>query len=426
VSQAFVKTKASFLEAGLPCASLSAECQRDNNARQRPPQNRLHIWWARRPPTICRAAILTSLLPHDLQLDESVLPPLVDEPTAEDLDNLPPKLQPHRNFFERLISEVMPTPLTPEHENFLRAMGIIGDTNTAYRRIASAQEYLISGRPIQMPVEWGYRHLPAFGVSPSEALLNALISHMREAHGLAEHDDIVLLDSMAGGGSIPLEGVRYGLKVYANELNAVASLILKATIEYPARYGRRLLDKLTQLSEEISDQIGRRLSLYFYHQSPIEWWPECEMESRQKFYARTIVKRQPAGNERIQAMLWCRTAPCSRCNLNIPLSTNFLLVSKKGKPEESIAAFPVVPARSEGNNCTFHIVPRAEWQDCVWPRPGFERWDPRGTPTFKDCKAICPRCGQIMDGETVKTIARSREGDWQRRCMRFALKFRSN
>ena len=40
----------SFLEAGLPVASLSAECQRDNNARQRPPQNRLHIGWARRTP----------------------------------------------------------------------------------------------------------------------------------------------------------------------------------------------------------------------------------------------------------------------------------------------------------------------------------------------------------------------------------------
>ncbi len=72
--------------------------------------------------------------------------------------------------------------------------------------------------------------------------------------------------------------------------------------------------------------------------------------------------------------------------------------------------FPVVPSRGEGNDCTFRIVPRAEWQDCIWPRPGFESWDPRGTPTFKDGKAICPRCGQIMDGEAVKTIARSREG----------------
>jgi putative DNA methylase len=410
VSRAFVKAKPSFLEAGLPCASLSAECQRDNNARQRPPQNQLHIWWARRPPTICRAAILAALLPYDLQLDESVLPPMVDEPTAEDLDNLPPKLQPHRGFFERLLSGVRATPLTQEHQHFVRAMGIIGDAHTAYRRIAAAQEYLVSGRPIQMPVEWGYGHLPAFGVSPSEALLHALISHVRDLCGIAEDGDVILLDSMAGGGSIPLEGLRYGLKVYANELNAVGSLILKATIEYPARYGRCLLDKLTQLSEEIADQIGRRLSLCFYHQSPGEWWPECEVEARQTFKAKAIRKREPAGNERIQATLWCRTVPCARCDLNIPLSTNFLMVSKKGKPEASIATFPVVPARGEGNDCTFRIVPRAEWQDCVWPRPGFETWDPRGTPTFKDGKAICPRCGQIMDGEVVKTIARSREG----------------
>jgi len=60
VTERYIKTKPSFLEAGLPCASLSAESQRDNNARQRPPQNRLHIWWARRPPTVCRAAILAA------------------------------------------------------------------------------------------------------------------------------------------------------------------------------------------------------------------------------------------------------------------------------------------------------------------------------------------------------------------------------
>ena len=39
----FIKTKPSLMEAGLPCSSLSAECQRNNNARQRPPQNRLHM-----------------------------------------------------------------------------------------------------------------------------------------------------------------------------------------------------------------------------------------------------------------------------------------------------------------------------------------------------------------------------------------------
>ena len=211
MSQAFVKTKPSFLEAGLPCASLSAECQRDNNARQRPPQNRLHIWWARRPPTICRAAILAALLPHDLQLDESVLPPPVDEPTAEDLDNLPPKLRPHRSFFERLLSEVRPTPLTQEHETFLRALGITADAAAAYKRMALRDEQSGRGPKILLPDALVYQHPPAFAISPSSELMHELLRICREVMQTG-NDPIVVLDSIAGGGAIPLEAIRYGLQ----------------------------------------------------------------------------------------------------------------------------------------------------------------------------------------------------------------------
>src|SRR5438093_759520 len=157
MSQKFQKTKPSFLEAGLPCASLSAECQRDNNARQRPPQNRLHIWWARRPPTICRAAILAGLLSHDLQLDESVLPPTVDEPSIEDLEDLPPKLQDHRAFFEQLLAEVGSVPLPLSHNWFLRSLGILGDADRAWRRLARA-EGANDGKDIILGSIWGYRH----------------------------------------------------------------------------------------------------------------------------------------------------------------------------------------------------------------------------------------------------------------------------
>ena len=394
MSERFQKTRPSFLEAGLPCAALSAESQRDNNARQRPPQNRLHIWWARRTPTVCRAAILAGLLPYDMQLDASVLPPMVDEPSVEDLEDLPPKLQEHRAFFKRLLNEVKPTQLTTEHEDFLRAMEITGDA-AAYRRIAFAKEYLVNGKTVQMPVAWGYTHVPAFTSSPSDALLDALTSQTRELCGLAKGEEVVLLDSMAGGGVIPLEGVRYGLKVYANDLNPVSALVLKATIEYPAHYGRTILPMLSRLSKEVAEQAGHRLKPFFHHEAPNEWWPTYEPEVRQKFTARTIVKHEPAGSERIQATLWLRTVPCPKCDLNIPISTNFLIVSKKGKPEASIAAFPMVPRYGQSSDCTFSIVPRAEWKDCIWPRPGFERWDPRDTPTFKDGRALCPRCGQL-------------------------------
>ena len=177
-------------------------------------------------------------------------------------------------------------------------------------------------------------------------------------------------------------GVRYGLKVYANDLNPVSALALKATIGYPAQHGRTLLPMLNRLSSEVAEQAGGRQP-FFHHEAPEEWWPAYAAEVRQKFRARTIVNHEPAGNERIQATLWLRTVPCSKCELKIPISTNFLIVSKKGKPEASLAAFPVVPAYGQSNECTFRIVPRVEWQDCLWPRPGFERWDPRETPTFR-------------------------------------------
>src|SRR5262249_16808034 len=51
----------------------------------------------------------------------------------------------------------------------------------------------------------------------------------------------------------------------------------------------------------------------------------------------------------------------------------------------------------------------SEWKHCKWPHPEFDKWDPRETPTFQDGKAICPRCGQVMDSDEVKSVAKSRE-----------------
>jgi adenine-specific DNA methylase len=201
MTQRFIKTKPSFLEAGLPCASLSAECQRDNNARQRPPQNRLHIWWARRPPTICRVAILSALLPHDVRFEPALLLPVVEEPSSADLDALPAKMRPHRAFFERLLNEVEPTPLTPAHGELLRVLGLTGDASRAYRRMALREEYLIGNRPILLPMEWTYRHPPAFSLTPSKGLIAELLRRMRHYLNLTPGETPVLLDFMAGGGS---------------------------------------------------------------------------------------------------------------------------------------------------------------------------------------------------------------------------------
>jgi adenine-specific DNA methylase len=255
--------KPSLLEAGLPCASLSAECQRDNNARQRPPQNRLHIWWARRPPTVCRAAILGALLPHDLEIADDLLPAIIPEPTGDDLENLPRRLDHNREVLKRILLETKQTHSTKSHQTFLRTLGITGDAAAAQARMALRDELSLGGERIELPNALVYRHEPAFAVSPSVSLLEAEVSKAREL--LGEQDrDIVVLDSMAGGGTIPLEGVRYGFKVHCNELNPVASVTLKATLEYPSRYGSGLTGSILKYSEIIAKCSRERLEGFFY------------------------------------------------------------------------------------------------------------------------------------------------------------------
>ena len=398
MSERFQKTKPSFLEAGLPCASLSAECQADNDARQRPPQNRLHIWWARRPPTICRVAVLSGLLPYDADLrthSTAVFDPPVQE---EDLASLTGKEREHLEFYRSLVQRILPSDLPKEHSQLLLALRVFGDPARfdAHRLEAKKKgvglpkvfsKYLSSNRDQSVPQD--------------------LILHLRqiwqESLALADDETPVLLDCMAGGGTIPLEGVRYGLKVFANELNPVAAIILKATLEYPARFGRTLSRHITDSARLVADRLRTRLARFFPFPPVDEWWTDVEDEARAKYAAKAVIQIEPDTfhEQRKNTYLWTRTVPCSRCGLRIPLSTNFTLKTK-GKPATHMAAFPVVPQQGQSDYCSFRIVRRAEWKDCAWPRPGFEHWDPRDTPTCKDGQAICPRCGHLMSGEEVK------------------------
>ncbi len=72
------------------------------------------------------------------------------------------------------------------------------------------------------------------GLTGSELLERAQQRILRDNGGQPPS----LLDPFAGGGAIPLEGLRLGCEVEASDLNPVAVLILKGTLEYPQRYGQ--------------------------------------------------------------------------------------------------------------------------------------------------------------------------------------------
>jgi adenine-specific DNA methylase len=75
--------------------------------------------------------------------------------------------------------------------------------------------------------------------------------------------EIIVVDPMAGGGSIPLESLRLGFRTIAVEYNPVAYLILKATLEYPAKYGIKLYEAVRVEVEKLLEWARKELSQYY-------------------------------------------------------------------------------------------------------------------------------------------------------------------
>ena len=68
-----------------------------------------------------------------------------------------------------------------------------------------------------------------------------------------------MLDPTAGGGSIPFEALRLGQNVIANELNPVATTILYATLDYPARFGAELTQEIQRWGRRLLGHLDREL-----------------------------------------------------------------------------------------------------------------------------------------------------------------------
>jgi len=212
-----------LIERWLPIAEIGAESQRERGASSAlPPLYFLHVWWARRPLTVSRAAILASILPAWR----------ADWP-ADLLERFPSE-ESYRAWFMRLL-------------------GIQGDPVAARRILAWARQ---TGSFV--PNVYSYPR--AFSVNPSEDDLSTLRNLLRWSWGT---DTLAVLDPTAGGGSIPFESLRYGFTTYANELNPVANVILEATLDFPALFGPEFAAVIQRWGGELSRRVRDRMGRYF-------------------------------------------------------------------------------------------------------------------------------------------------------------------
>ena len=179
-------------------------------------------------------------------------------------------------------------PTEEEYWDWVRQqLGIRGDPVAARRRLQAARE-------AGLRLAQGYEGPRAFTLTPDRENFEFQQRLLRYAWG---SEDVAVADPMAGGGSIPFEALRFGYRTFANELNPVAAVILKATLEYPARFGTPLAHEIKKWGTLWAERVRKRLEPFF----PLK------------------------PRESIQAYLFARTVACPETGKPVPLSPNWWL-----------------------------------------------------------------------------------------------------
>lgn len=113
----------------------------------------------------------------------------------------------------------------------------------------------------------------------------------------------LLIDTFAGGGAIPLEGLRVGADVFSGELNSVAAFYNKILLEYVPKYRNKLIPELEKWYRWIKKKAKNELT---------EYYPNDKDGSVPVAY------------------LWARTINCEGpgCGVEIPLLRSLKLTRK--------------------------------------------------------------------------------------------------
>jgi adenine-specific DNA methylase len=430
-------TAKKLIEVALPIKEISAESVRDKSIRHGHIST-LHLWWARRPLPVCRAVVFASLVPDPL---DPHCPPAFreavalllgrDENTKQDpyrpYDDIPwtPPVDPMEDnlrnrlqmfigkFSDQYCRDVKAGKVTaakdmldanslikwdnknnettlnkarkliwvahnahPERSEGSGTHALLADFDTHYAAIKSAEAALYTIHD---------RHLPSSEVVEKEAALHQAIEAFLDKMPR-------VFDPFAGGGAIPLEAARLGCRAFGNDINPVAHIIQKGSLEFPQKFGKPITYSVEAFlerygSEELEAQ--RHAGQVFGQQVQIA----NRLSFDVAFYAKKLLSAAEAeighlypadekGNKPI-AYYWARVGTCSNpsCRAEVPLLKGFYLANTSTK---QVYLQPII----NGTEIDFEIKRgNCESEGFVQNRKSL----------------VCPCCGNATSNAELKT-----------------------
>ena len=283
-----------LIEVDLPLDAINAESKREKSIRHGHPST-LHLWWARRPLASCRAVIFASMVDDPSSCCEEF--PTEEAQRAE------------RKRLHELIEQLVVWESTDE-------------------RVPEAKEAMNKARfEIARSVARSHGENPPNKNSPA-----GVLNYLNERA-------LPIYDPFAGGGSIPLEAQRLGLRAIASDLNPVAVLINKALIELPPKFRNR--PPVNPEADPLGMKVGKGRK-----RRKVAWRGAAGLADDIRYYGRRIrelawerigylypkAKLPDGGEATVIAWLWARTVPCPNpaCGVAMPLIKTFQASTKEG------------------------------------------------------------------------------------------------
>jgi adenine-specific DNA methylase len=423
-----------LIEVAMPVKEVSAESVRDKSIRHGHIST-LHLWWARRPLPVCRAVVFASLVPDPLDPDcpqafkdavklllgkqeNNIDPykPYKDIPYTSAIDKMEDNLRNRLLMFigkfsdeyahnermgkstaankqlsdyslikwdnknnEGIINKARKLIWVSQNaKNGSSAEALLSDFDKHYKAIKDAEQALYNTPN---------RHIATDDVNKREVALQKAVDSFLDRMPK-------VFDPFAGGGAIPLEAARLGCRSYGNDINPVAHIIQKGSLEFPQKCGK----PITYSKEEFIKLYGETLwneepqeNKIVRNGEPVAVRIENRLAFDVEFYAKKLLAfaekvvghlyPEDKNGKKPLAYYWVYYAKCTNpsCRRDVPMFKDYYIVNK---PEKKV----YIKLNNNGKEISFSLKNGKHDQK----------------PTFEKKKLLCPFCQNITNDKELK------------------------